>query len=137
VFKKRIFHILKDDYQYWKYKSPHEIVHFSTFSFLSSLRSVQKQFRFIRPKPILTVHLILARRHGSRGTAEDTSAESKSLDETQTKTRTLRELVWHLQAAMRADGLNGLTIVTKLSPHESNPDHWTISMSPYQLATGW
>jgi len=73
-------------------------------------------------RSLLTVHLQLALRRYSRGTAEDALAESKSPNKTPIvlsadQNRTLRVLVPHLHILT-----NSLTIVTKPSPHESNPD---------------
>jgi len=77
----------------------------------------------------------------SRGTAEDISAESKSpvevpIDLTPIKTEHSKSS-YRIFTSMRTDRrgeLNGLIVVTKLSPYESNPDRArSVSLRP----RGW
>jgi len=85
---------------------------------------------------LLAVHLFLG--YYSRSMTEDASSERKSpgeapIDLAPVKTEHF-ESSYRIYTSMRADGLNSLTIITKLSPHESNPDR-ARSMS--LLPRGW
>jgi len=143
--KKRIFHILKGDYQYWKYK-PRVVV--ELFSRAALNRSFLDVFVSVfSSNGTKTIQIYSAVANTNRAPCISVEALLKGTPRPKASRRLRHQSTWRrprpstprartaFTCRNACGGLNDVTIVTKPSPHESNPDHWTRSMS--LRARGW